>query len=99
MLLHILPPATLPAMPVKKYLKTLKQRRTDEMEMLTYLTGKSYSDWDVVMNEEEKSVPAEAEYVTVSKDINKKPGRDNVLLFATIGVIGLVSLAGLRKYS
>jgi hypothetical protein len=83
----------------KKYLKTLKQRRTDEIEMLTYLTGKSYSDWDVVMNEEEKSVPAEAEYVTVSKDINKKPGRDNVLLFATIGVIGLVSLAGLRKYS
>jgi hypothetical protein len=83
----------------KKYLKTLKQRRTDEMEMLSYLTGKSYNDWDVVMNEEEKSVPTEAEYVTVSKDINKKQGRDNVLLFATIGMIGLVSLAGLRRYS
>jgi hypothetical protein len=83
----------------KKYLMTLKQRRTDEMEMLGYLTGKSYSDWDVVMNEEEKSVPTEAEYVTVSKDINKKHGRDNVLLFATVGMIGLVSLAGLRRYS
>ena len=69
------------------------------MEMLSYLTGKSYSDWDVVMNEEEKSVPTEAEYVTVSKDINKKQGRDNVLLFATIGMIGLVSLAGVRRYS
>ncbi|HET6996282.1 MAG TPA: DUF2330 domain-containing protein, partial [Chitinophagaceae bacterium] len=83
----------------KKYLKNLKQRRTDEMEMLTYLTGKSYSDWDVVTNEEEKLVPTEAAYATVSKDIKNKPGRDNVLLFATIGVVGLVSLAGLRRYS
>jgi hypothetical protein len=83
----------------KKYLKTLKQRRADEMDMLGYLTGKSYSDWDVVVNEEEKSVPAEAEYAAISNDIKKKPGRDNVLLFATIGMIGLVSLAGLRRYS
>jgi hypothetical protein len=82
----------------KKYLKDLKQRRTDEMEMLTYLTGKNYSDWDVVMNdEEEKFIPAEASYATVSNDINTRSGRDNGLLFATIGVVGLVSLIGFRR--
>lgn len=41
----------------KKYLKDLKQRRSDEMEMLAYLTGKTYKDWDVVLNEEENSFP------------------------------------------
>jgi hypothetical protein len=82
----------------KKYLKDLKQRRTDEMEMLAYLTGKGYSDWDVVINEnEEKFIPAEAAYATVSKDINNNTGRDNTLLFATIGVVGLVSLIGFRQ--
>jgi Na+-translocating ferredoxin:NAD+ oxidoreductase RnfD subunit len=84
----------------KKYLKNLKQRRTDEMEMLTYLTGKNYNDWDVVMNdEEEKFIPTEAAYATVSKNINNSSGRDNTLLFATIGVVGLISLAGFRKRS
>lgn len=31
----------------KQYLKELKERRTDEMDMLNYLTGKNYSDWDL----------------------------------------------------
>lgn len=79
----------------KKYLKELKQRRTDEIEMLAYLTGKGYSDWDVVENDEtEKLIPAEATYATVSKAIDKRPNRNNVLLFAGIGVIGMVSLIG-----
>ncbi len=82
----------------KKYLKDLKQRRTDEMEMLSYLTGKGYSDWDVVMNDsEEKLIPSEATYAAVSNNVTGKRGRDNNLLFATIGVIGLVSLAGFRR--
>jgi hypothetical protein len=68
--------------------------------MLSYLTGKGYSDWDVVMNEEEeKFIPAEAAYATVSKDINNNPGRNNTLLFAAIGVIGLASLIGFRQRS
>jgi len=84
----------------KKYLKELKQRRTDEMEMLTYLTGRSYSDWDVVMNdEEEKSIPVEESYAAVSKDIKHKPERNDTLLFAAVGVIGVVSLAGFGRRS
>jgi hypothetical protein len=84
----------------KKYLRDLKQRRTDEMEMLTVLTGKSYNDWDVVINDgEEKSIPIEAAYATVSKNISHKTGRDNTLLFATIGVVGLVSLVGFKRRS
>ncbi|MFI5130890.1 MAG: DUF2330 domain-containing protein [Chitinophagales bacterium] len=81
----------------KKYLKELRKRRTDEMDMLTYLTGKSYSDWDVVINDEEKSIPAEAAYATVSKNISNNSGPDNTLLFATLGVVGLVSLIGFRQ--
>ena len=82
----------------KKYLKALKQRRADEIEMLAYLTGKGYNDWDVVVNDkEEKFIPAEAAYATVSKDIDKKPKRNNTLLFCTIGVVGMVSLIGFRQ--
>ena len=82
----------------KKYLKDLKQRRADEMEMLTYLTGKNYSDWDVVMNdEEEKYIPAEVSYDSVASLNNTRPKRDNTLLFATLGVMGLVSVIGFRQ--
>lgn len=79
----------------KKYLKELKERRTDEMEMLTYLTGKGYSDWDVVMNEpEEKFIPAEASYASVAPGKNNVPKRDSGILFATLAVVGLISIAG-----
>jgi Na+-translocating ferredoxin:NAD+ oxidoreductase RnfD subunit len=82
----------------KKYLKDLKQRRTDEMEMLAYLTGKNYSNWDLVVNDdEEKYIPAEASYAMAANDIDQKPKRNNSILFATIGVMGLVSLIGFRK--
>ncbi|MEP7374399.1 MAG: DUF2330 domain-containing protein [Chitinophagaceae bacterium] len=82
----------------KKYLKELKQRRTDEMEMLAYLTGKGYNDWDVVVaDENEKFIPAEATYATVSKDIDKKSPRSNTILFASFGIMGIISIIGLRK--
>ena len=82
----------------KKYLKQLKQRRFDEIEMLAYLTGKGYHDWDVVVNDEnEKSIPAEAAYATVLKDIDKNRPRNNTLLLATVGFMGIISVIGLRK--
>jgi len=81
----------------KKYLRELKQRRSDEMQMLSYLTGKGYSDWDVVMDDDEKFIPAEATYATVAGSIKNKPGENNNLLFAAIGLVGLVSLIGIRK--
>jgi len=83
----------------KKYLKELKQRRSDEMQMLTFLTGKGYSDWDVVIDGEEKSIPAEATYATVTGSIKNNPGQNNNLLFAAIGMVGLISLLGTRKRS
>ena len=82
----------------KKYLKELKQRRADEIEMLAYLTGKGYNDWDVVVTDEnEKSIPAEATYATILKDIDKNPRGNNTLLYATFGFMGLISIIGLRK--
>ncbi|HEV8284877.1 MAG TPA: DUF2330 domain-containing protein [Chitinophagaceae bacterium] len=81
----------------KKYLKELKQRRQDEIEMLTYLTGKDYSDWDVVINhEEEKYIPTEISYgnlALTTKDPKKGPG----VLFAGLGVIGLIVMIGYKQ--
>jgi Na+-translocating ferredoxin:NAD+ oxidoreductase RnfD subunit len=82
----------------KKYLKELKQRRADELEMLTYLTGKDYSDWDVVSETpDEKYVPAEVSYASIAPSIENKPQRDSGILFATMGVVGLISLAGFSR--
>ena len=83
----------------KKYLRELKQRRAAELETLASLTGKTYSDWDLVASEEtEENIPVEVAYATLST--NEGGGeRDNVLLFATLGVMALVSAAGLRKIS
>jgi len=82
----------------KKYLKELKQRRADELEMLTYLTGKGYSDWDVVSEQpEEKYVPAEASYAAIATLVENKPGRSKGVLAATLGIMGLVLLGSLRR--
>lgn len=79
----------------KKYLKELKQRRGEEMEMLAYLTGKTYNDWDVVLEEpEEKYIPAEASYASIAPLLDKESGRSNGLLYATLGVMGVITLAG-----
>jgi len=82
----------------KKYLKELKQRRADELEMLTYLTGKDYSDWDLVSEQpEEKYVPAEASYASIASSIQNKPKKDTGILIATFSVMGLIFLARIRK--
>jgi len=82
----------------KKYLKELKQRRADELDMLTYLTGKNYSDWDVVSEQpEEKYVPKEASYASIAPSLQNKPKKDKGILVATLSVVGLISLAGLRR--
>ncbi|HET6723991.1 MAG TPA: DUF2330 domain-containing protein [Chitinophagaceae bacterium] len=84
----------------KKYLKMLKQRRADELEMLTYLTGKGYSDWDVVAEQpEEKYVPADASYASIAPSVANRPKKDKGILVATLGVVGLISLAGYRRKS
>ena len=82
----------------KKYLKNLKQRRAEELEMLTYLTGKDYSDWDVVAeNPDEKYVPAEASYDAVAPLAENRPKKEKGILYATLGVAGLISLAGFKR--
>src|SRR6187200_1997804 len=82
----------------KKYLKELKQRRAEELDMLTYLTGKGYSDWDVVSEQpEEKYVPKEASYTSIASSLQNKPKKDKGILVATLSVVGLLSLAGFRR--
>lgn len=81
----------------KKYLDDLKQRRKDEMQTLTALTGKGYTDWDVVTNsDEEKFIPTDNSYNTLASTVNVKK-RQNGILYATLGVMGLLSLAGFSQ--
>ncbi len=82
----------------KKYLKELKERRADEMEMLTYLTGKTYSDWDVVMDEpEEKYIPTEASYASIAPTVRKKSKGGNGILITALGLMGLVTIASFSR--
>jgi hypothetical protein len=61
--------------------------------MLTWLTGKGYGDWDVVMRaEEEKGVPAADSYAAAALEKRPEGGR---MWLAGIGFIGLVSAVGL----
>jgi hypothetical protein len=81
----------------KKYLDDLKEKRKDELKMLTYLTGKSYDDWDVVVKaEEEKFIPARDSYAAAALAIRNERPRNNDMLIAGIGIAGLLSLLGLR---
>ncbi|MFL5742465.1 MAG: DUF2330 domain-containing protein [Flavisolibacter sp.] len=82
----------------KKYLKELKQRRRDEMEMLSYLTGKDYNDWDVVMSaKDEANIPYDISYRALAHPTEKNQFDGNEMLFASIGVLGIISLVGLGR--
>ncbi len=79
----------------RKYLRDLKERRKGEIEMLSYLTGKGYDDWDVVLNtDEEKYIPVEDSYDIAASETKSVKKRDNTILFATLGVVCLVSWVG-----
>ena len=80
----------------KKYLQQLKERRKGELAMLTYLTGKGYSDWDVVSNDE---VPVEGSYITASRDVNNGNGKENAIVFATLGLCALASFIRIGRKS
>jgi hypothetical protein len=80
----------------KEYVKGLKERRSNEMEMLNYLTGKGYNDWDMNNDEGEVYMPAEASYRSVAKQVNKEVGNSTVLL-ASISAAAVLTLAGFSR--
>ncbi len=80
----------------KKYLKGLKERRADELEMLTYLTGKGYSDWDVVSEPtEEKNIPAEASYAVAAEENDSEHSPNRNGFYAAMGIIGVITIGGI----
>jgi Na+-translocating ferredoxin:NAD+ oxidoreductase RnfD subunit len=81
----------------KKYLQDLRQRRTKEMEILTSLTGKGYNDWDVVMAEDEKLLPAQASYSFIDAERPTTNGKNNNVLLAGIGLAGMLLVISLRR--
>jgi hypothetical protein len=82
----------------KKYLEGLKDRRKDELETLSFLTGKGYRDWDMVINrKEESSIPPEESYADIAANLEKTGKGNKEILFATLGMMSLLSIAGLRR--
>ena len=81
----------------QKYLKELKKRRQNEMQMLTTLTGKNYGDWDVVMTETDSNIPTDATYKTIAMDTEPVGSTHQKFILASLGLAGIVSLIGIRK--
>ncbi|PWT73440.1 MAG: hypothetical protein C5B59_13350 [Bacteroidetes bacterium] len=83
----------------RKYLNDLRQRRRAELDNLSSLTGKSYTDWDVVAknSQEEKAMPDGATYASVNADIYSSDKKNNGILIATLGLVGLASVVSLRR--
>jgi hypothetical protein len=82
--------------PGQKYLGELKERRKDELKMLTFLTGKGYDDWDMVVRaKEEKFIPASDSYAVAALALKNSPFPGGRLLATGIGLMGLLSAFGL----
>jgi len=83
----------------KKYLQDLKERRKDELEMLTYLTGKGYNDWDILSRAgEEKTLPREDTYAVIATTFSPAAAnKGNGILLVALSAMGLLSVAGIGR--
>jgi hypothetical protein len=80
----------------KKYLKELKKRRQNELEILASLTGKGYDDWDVVTTELKEDIPAVASYKVISAQPQQR-NDESLVVIGALGVIGLIGVAVFRR--
>lgn len=86
----------------KEYLQKLKLRRKEELEALNFLTGKGFEDWDLLSGAGEKNIPREDGYralagVEADAERSSSQQKREVILFATVGLMGLLSVARSRK--
>lgn len=71
------------------------------MDMLVYLTGKSFEDWDVVMVNEAESMTYDTSYQSIAK--NFKPGsvhpieKGKNIFLASMALISLFSMIRFRR--
>lgn len=72
----------------KKYFDELKERRKDELEILTYLTGKGVADWDLTRTEEERLIPSADSYAAVA--MTPKEGGESVHFYMFFGAAALL---------
>ncbi|MBI1341422.1 MAG: DUF2330 domain-containing protein [Terrimonas sp.] len=83
----------------KKYLSSLKERRQQEMDMLGYLTGKGYDNWDLAMeNPGEDLLPAEFSYPALA--VSHTPDQNNTrtgIIFGSLTLAGFLLLGIKRK--
>ena len=63
--------------------------------MLAQLTGKGYSDWDVVL--QENNLPGAASYASVATRIPVNRQKPDFVWAAVIGLVGMGSLIGFGR--
>lgn len=78
----------------KRYVQDLKERRGAELEMLEYLTGKTYKDWDLASNEE-ATFSADVAYSYIVR-AGKTPDNKRPVILVAAG-LGILLLAGLSR--
>jgi hypothetical protein len=85
----------------KKYLKDLKKRRKEELQQLQNLTGKSYQEYSIAMNEKEENeyvANSDAAYskaaIGLEKDKNNKP---NAALLFGAGLLALGAIVYVKQ--
>lgn len=82
----------------QKYLKKLRERRKEELEMLSYLTGKGYTDWDALgATGNETDIPAGSSYAAASMMIGKPAKRGSEVWLTSIGIAGLIVIGGMNR--
>jgi len=84
----------------KAYLKNLKQRRIREMEMLSNLTGKDASTWDIALSDEENlEIDFSTTYGAIAMNSNLKSveGKDKTagIVLASAVLLGFMAVAKL----
>jgi len=85
----------------KKYLIDLKERRRKELNMLSSLTGKDASDWDITLSDEENmNISADVSYSSLSQlsfEELKKTGSKSIEKIVVASAVILVCI-GVVKY-
>ncbi len=84
----------------QNYLKELKERRKNEMNMLSQLTGKGYDDWDLVGDPELNRTIVDTSYQSIAVTEStpmKKTGAGKTVFLASMALLSLITMASIGR--
>ncbi len=86
----------------QKYLKELRKRRINEMEMLSSLTGKGFNDWNISLKDEEQAdIPIATTYGSIAELMQQEREfamkSPKGIILASALLLGVVALMRARR--